>query len=360
MKITVNLNPSYEIHIEAGVLQTQSLIDFCKTQANRIVIITDDNVYPLYAEALEAELKNNQCHANIIQVPHGEQHKTRKTKQYIEDQMLELQCGRDTCVIAIGGGVITDLAGFVAATYCRGIPAIYIPTTLLAMVDASIGGKTGVNTSFGKNMIGTFTQPKAVFIDTNTLKTLPEKEIKNGIVEMIKHGIIANEDHFRNLYQNAEKILKLEDECLLDLINQSCKTKCAVIEKDEKESGLRETLNFGHTIGHALETITNHQLSHGEAVAIGIIAEAKLLQKQGIITKEDIETIQALFDRFNISTVYPDGISTQGIVDSLCLDKKSRMKSPRFVSLEKMGQAKSCLIKYDDAFLKSSIEAFSC
>jgi len=309
-----------------------------KILGSQNVVITDDTVAALYGKDL---FKNT----HLLTVPAGEASKTRKIKETLEDQMLSLGLGRDTCVIALGGGVITDLAGFVAATYCRGVPAVYIPTTLLAMVDAAIGGKTGVNTPSGKNLIGTITQPKAIFIDKNFLKTLPKEEHFNGVVEMAKHGLIADKDYFHIIARSVatkQSSSELDAAGLLrrkllamtgtDLIQKSIDIKKSIVEQDEHETGLRQLLNFGHTIGHAVETASNYKISHGQAVAIGIKAESYISNKLGLLPTEELNTITEFF---STPAVIP---AKAGIQEALKQDKKSINKSPRFILLEKIGK----------------------
>ncbi|MDA9271809.1 3-dehydroquinate synthase, partial [bacterium] len=270
MKTTwIHASTPYPIYIGQQLLETALLADCCTQINKRLVIITDTNLVNSLGIQLQQQLQQQGLQALLLACPAGEIHKTRETKQQLEDELLARQYGRDTCLIALGGGVVTDLVGFLAATYCRGLPVIYVPTTLLAMVDASIGGKTGVNTPHGKNLIGTFTQPQAVFMDINTLNTLPENEWHNGMAEMIKHSLIADATIFKLLQQNVEKIIQRDAIFLIDMIHASCLIKKNIVEQDEQEQGLRQLLNFGHTIGHAIETIEHYRLSHGEAVAIG-------------------------------------------------------------------------------------------
>ena len=227
--------------------------------------------------------------AILFSFPNGEQHKSRATKEKLEDQLFEKELGRDICVIALGGGVTTDLGGYLAATYCRGVPLVMMPTSLLGMVDASIGGKTGVNTPYGKNLVGSIYQPKKVLIDPATLQSLPLKELRNGIVEMIKHGLILDRDYFTYLNEHADQLLELDLSILEKAIFESCRIKREIVEQDDRESGKRNLLNFGHTVGHALENLTHYSLAHGEAVAIGILVESHLAVQLGHLNSNDFD-----------------------------------------------------------------------
>lgn len=310
--------------IKPGLLESEELLEICyQTKANTYVIITDDHVLPLYGKKLQSRLSGS----HLLSIPSGEQYKTRATKEQLEDKMFALGCGRDTCIIALGGGVITDLVGFLAATYCRGVPVIYIPTTLLGMVDASIGGKTGVDTPYGKNLIGTFTQPSAVLIDSNTLDTLPEKEIKNGLVEMIKHALIADANMFDQLYEKQD---------FKKMIVENSNIKRRIVLQDERDQGIRQLLNFGHTIGHALEVASQYSISHGEAVALGIVAESYLSMRLGFLPESDFLKIRTIFEHYDISCKI--NCSINSIKSYLSMDKKAVKKIPRFVLLDKIGK----------------------
>ncbi|HEV8051302.1 MAG TPA: 3-dehydroquinate synthase family protein, partial [Parachlamydiaceae bacterium] len=234
---------TYEIEIDHGVVdnQTYSLTSL----ASKFAIISDDIVGPLYARKLQQALSLHGSEVHLFTFPHGELHKTRTTKEMLENRLFVKGLGRDTCLIALGGGVVSDIAGYLAATYCRGIPLVLIPTSLLGMVDASIGGKTGVNVPQGKNLLGCIYQPKKVLIDPSFLKTLPKKELVNGIVEMIKHGVIADSAYFEFLEKQADKLLGPDSNQLVKAIFGSCCIKNGIVEQDEKENGKRRLLNFG-------------------------------------------------------------------------------------------------------------------
>ncbi len=241
--------------------------------------------------------------------------------------------------------MVTDLVGYVASTYCRGVPWMALPTTLLGMVDAAIGGKTGVNTPHGKNLIGSFYPPVAVIADVAVLKSLPKEEWRNGIVEMIKHACIADTSFFDQLESSMESLFE-EDEILLHLIEQSCLIKKRIVEQDERESGMRELLNFGHTIGHAIEHLENYRLSHGEAVALGILVEAQLSVQIGLLASADFMRLQALLKSYELSLRTKVFNNKEKFLEQLRLDKKSKAAVPHFVLLKKIGEAHSEKVKF--------------
>lgn len=339
--LLVNLSENYDIYIGHSLFEANLFSDNFYQLKKRFVIITDSNLIDSLGKKLQAILQQQNLKTDLLSFPAGEMHKTRETKQILEDELLSKNYGRDTCLIALGGGVVTDMVGFIAATYCRGIPVIYIPTTLLAMVDASIGGKTGVNTPHGKNLIGTFTQPHAVFMDIDSLKTLPEKEWRNGVVEIIKHSLIADAAFFANLQNNMEKFKTHNIDFLENIIYISCLIKKIIVEQDEKEQGgIRQLLNFGHTIGHAIETIENYAISHGEAVAIGILVESYISVQLGFLSEDVLDQI------FNLLRDYSLPLKTTAFENKnkaifqklLSLDKKSINNIPRFVLLDSIGK----------------------
>lgn len=280
----------------------------------KYAIITDHKVADLYGRRFNLPL---------FSFPPGEAYKTRATKEALEDDLIKAGFSRETTLIGLGGGVVTDVAGFLASTFCRGVPLILIPTTLMGMVDAAIGGKNAVNTPHGKNMIGTIYSPQQVIIEPKFLKTLPEKEIWCGKVEILKAGLIASPE-------------LLEIERLEDAIFPAIEAKRRIISRDLTENGLRRLLNFGHTIGHALETVSNYELSHGEAVAIGIVIESRLSYEMGLLDLDSLEKIEKLFPPVSLP-FEPDLI-----IHALSRDKKSLDGLPRFVLLEAIGKASAC------------------
>lgn len=331
---------SYPILIGEGILQTEPFIQLLTSfKASRYAIITDTIVEPLHAKNLEAYLKSKGLNIILISFPPGEDYKTRETKEYCENKLLKQGFGRDTVVIGMGGGIVTDVAGFVASTYCRGVPYIVVPTTLLAMVDASIGGKTAVNVPEGKNLIGTICQPNAVYIDTLTLKTLPIQEIKNGVSEMIKHGLIFDPSYFELMRDHSFQILNLDSKILEEAIYGSIRIKAHMVEHDETEKGMRRLLNFGHTVAHAIEIATKHDIQHGRAVAIGMLAEGYMAMKLGKLSQKDFESITKIFDLYKMDLTWDFALSSDELMAYMKMDKKSLSQAPRFILLDKIGHA---------------------
>ncbi|MCX7091058.1 MAG: 3-dehydroquinate synthase [Legionellales bacterium] len=328
---------AYPIYIGSQLYQSDVVIQLCTALHKRLVIVTDTNLMDSYGIALQQLFQAKGVAVELLVFPAGEMYKTRATKQYLEDAMQRKQCGRDTCLLALGGGLVTDLVGFLAATYCRGIPVIYLPTTLLAMVDASMGGKTGVNTPLGKNLIGTFTQPHAVCMDVTTLQTLPEREWRNGLVEMIKHSLIADAALFTKMQASATLQAFQTRADLLYLIQRNCEIKKSIVEQDEREQHMRQLLNFGHTIGHAIETLEDYQIAHGEAVALGILVECYLAVQSGHLSETVLDSVHALLRRYELplqTKVFQDKAL---FIQTLVLDKKSLQSIPRFVLLKDVG-----------------------
>lgn len=332
------------IFIEDHLIQSHLIAQHAMSLGHHFVIVTDDNVCDQYAVPLAQTLKNHHQHCLLITIPAGEAQKNRETKASIENQMLEAQCGRDTVLIAVGGGVVSDIAGFVASTYCRGIPSIYVPTTLLAMVDAAIGGKTGVNTPEGKNLIGSFHQPRYVFCDPNTLSSLPHDEIANGMVESLKHALIKNPtffDEINTLLDNHSDLRSVPSEQWASFIATSCQIKCDIISLDEKEQGgARQLLNFGHTVGHAIEQELHYKISHGQAVLIGMRIASDLSYQLGHLSNHDLSLIKATLEKIqyhHCATLQPEQIPQ--LLDYMQLDKKSINKEAHFVILKTMGDA---------------------
>lgn len=302
---------------------------------SHVFIITDTNVAPLYASDVKELIEKSGFTTHVLAFSAGEQHKTRKTKEFLEDKMLKQGASRQAVVVGLGGGVVLDMAGFVAATYARGIPLFFIPTTLLAMCDAAIGGKNGVNVEYGKNLIGTLYQPKAIFIDPSYLDTLPVDEYKNGIVELIKHGAILDINYFEFLEQNAQKILNKESDTLVEAISRSIAIKLQVVQEDECEQGKRRLLNFGHTIGHAVEQVSGYTIAHGRAVAYGMVIESQLAKA----SKDVIDRLQALLAAFGVDVSF--SYSLEALSHALCLDKKVQDGAVRIVQLEEIGACKT-------------------
>lgn len=329
---------------EEDLINSLAISDLCRRMKNRCVVLCDETTAKLYGNTLQQNLQKNGLEAYLFSFPAGEQFKTRQTKETIEDRMLAAGLGRDTTVLALGGGVVTDLGGFIAATYCRGVPLIVIPTSLMGMVDAAIGGKNGINVGLVKNVIGTIYQPKYVCIDTSFLKTLPLKELQNGIVEMIKHGLICNSEYFKFLENNAEAILKLDSSVIKEAVSGSYLIKQKIVQEDQNEGGKRRLLNFGHTIGHALETLSQFRISHGEAVSLGILGESLLACKMGVLDEVSFDKIIKIFRKYKINPfdALKNPINTKELIQAMGNDKKSLKNNPRFVILNGIGSALPC------------------
>ncbi len=307
----------------------------------RFAVITDTVVGPLYGEAIVRMLRDRGYEADLFLFPAGEKSKTRETKAMIEDAMLEKGYRRDCCIIAVGGGVVTDLAGFVAGTYGRGIPFINYATTLLAAADASVGGKTAVDTPLATNLIGLFYQPEKVYLDLDTWNTLSAREISSGMAETIKHACLADAAFFDYLETHMDEIMALDPVSCEYMAQKNCQIKYQVVMKDERESGLREVLNLGHTVGRAIETVSGYRLLHGEAVAIGLTAAAELSRDMGYLEEADVERIIRLLERAGLPTAIPDYIDREALVKKLYTDKKVRNGKLRFVVMRKIGEIAS-------------------
>lgn len=324
LELTVGLNDrSYPIFIGKNCFEHAA--SYLKEQpiGKRYCIIADDKVAELYGEILLEKFVQCGIDAEIITFPHGEQNKNLATVAMLASAMAQKGFDRKDALIALGGGVSGDIGGFVASSYMRGIPFIQVPTTLLAQVDSSVGGKTGVDIPEGKNLVGAFYQPKAVFIDPDVLKTLDAQEVLGGLAEVIKYGVIRDIDFLHFLEQKREAILALESEALSSLIHTCCKIKADVVAEDERESDVRRILNYGHTIGHAVEAASDFTLIHGLAVSIGMVAVNKIAVALGSLTAEEAGYIHKLLTDYGLPTDIPKGYSRQNIKKYLLTDKKT-------------------------------------
>lgn len=302
----------------------------------RIAIITDETVADLYGRDLFTLLSNAGKEVHFFTFPSGEVYKTRATKEHLENQLFERGLSRDTCILALGGGVVTDLVGYLAATFCRGVPLVLVPTTLLGIVDACIGAKTGVNLPHGKNLVGCLYEPKKILIDSSVLGTLPACELRNGIVEIIKHALLADPLLFNALYQGPD-LLFSNSTLLEEVIATSCCIKKTIVKEDPHELGKRRLLNFGHTIGHALEKISEYQLPHGEAVALGLLTESHIAMQLGFLSAATLDKIHKLLRLYNLPLKLPSTFSISSCLQALTLDKKSSLGTPRFALIEDIG-----------------------
>ena len=329
---------SYPIHVGAGLLRRADLVvPFLARKS--VAIVTNSTVAPLFMEPFAGALAREGVEVVRIVLPDGEEHKDWRTLNAVFDALLKNGCGRDTTLIALGGGVIGDLAGFAAATYQRGVQYVQAPTTLLAQVDSSVGGKTAINHPLGKNMIGAFHQPRLVLADTDTLKTLPERELRSGLAEVIKHGLIRDAAFFGWLEANVERLLSREAQALEHAVLRSIAIKAEIVARDERESGLRKVLNFGHTFGHAIETGLGYGVwLHGEAVAAGMVMAADLSRQLGYLTEADTGRIRSLLQRAGLPTA-AKGLAPARIQQLMSVDKKVKDGRIHFVLLERLGAA---------------------
>ena len=324
------------------------LVGKCK----KFAVVTDSTVKGLYADGIVKALGEAGYQTDLFVFPAGEKSKTRKTKEDIEDAMLAKGYRRDCCIIAVGGGVVTDLAGFVAGTFGRGVPFINYATTLLAAADASVGGKTAVDTLLATNLIGLFNQPEKVYIDIAAWRTLPRREVVSGLAETIKHACLARADFFEYLEENMDSILALEKEACEHIAEVNCKVKYEVVMKDERESGLREVLNLGHTVGRAVETVSDYRLLHGEAVAIGLVAEVMLAFKLGYVTADERDAVVNLIKKAELPTEIPEYIDREALVKKLYTDKKVRDGKLRFVIQKGIGD----VVEFEEGVFAAPIE----
>ena len=317
--------PSYRVLIARGALADIGRIAAASARAHRYAVISDDTVAPLYAGRVRSALGEGRT--KLYTVPAGEEQKTRAMWSTLTDAMLADSFGRDTAVVALGGGVIGDLAGFVAATYMRGLPFIQVPTTLLAMIDASIGGKTGVDTATGKNLVGAFHQPSAVIADLDVLRTLPPEHLRAGLAEAIKHGVIADAAYFEDVAEAAPSIVsgtRQAAAALERIVVRSIAIKADVVRRDEREGGVRKTLNFGHTIGHAIELRSDYRMLHGEAVAVGMVLESRVAERLGVAEAGTSDRVLQAIERSGLPASRPANQTPDEILSATRGDKKAR------------------------------------
>jgi len=329
----------YDIEIGPGLLDDLPRILSARLPASRYALIADSNTAVLYGERLLERLLQVSLPADLYVFPAGEVNKSRESWADLSDRLLSARFGRDSAILALGGGVTGDLAGFVAATYMRGLPLVQLPTTLLAMIDSSVGGKTGVDTPAGKNLIGSFHQPHFVHADTNTLATLPLREIASGLAEAVKHGAIADAAYFGWIAETARRLLDLDPRAMIHLVRRSVEIKAGVVALDERENGLRKILNFGHTVGHAVEAHSGFTLLHGEAISIGMVIEATIGEMLEVTERGTAERLRQIFARLGLPTDLPADCSPSSILELTRLDKKSRGGRVEYSLIERIGTA---------------------
>jgi 3-dehydroquinate synthase len=327
---------SYDILIDRGILARLPalLAEHCPAAA--YAVIGDSHVAKLYGERVTTSLRAAGMVAELLTFPAGEWNKTRDTWTALCDRMLAAHIGRDGAVLAVGGGVTGDLAGFVAATYYRGVPWVQVPTSLLAMIDSSIGGKTGIDTPQGKNLLGAFHQPRLVVADLDVLATLALPQLAAGMAEAIKHAVIADAEYFA-LLERSPVPVTAETATVERVVARSVEIKAAIVAADEREAGRRAALNFGHTVGHALEATSGYALLHGEAVAIGMVAEARLAETIGVAERGTAARIAAALERHGLPVALPEGADADALMDAMRHDKKVRGGALRFALPSRVG-----------------------
>jgi 3-dehydroquinate synthase len=337
--ITVALGDRrYAVNIGADFLQAL-VRDEKLLAASAVAVVTNTSMTRLYRQTVD-NLKALLPSLIVVEIPDGERFKNWNSLEQIISALLGARCDRKTLIVAFGGGVVGDIAGFAAATYMRGIDFIQIPTTLLAQVDSSVGGKTAINHPLGKNMIGAFHQPRAVYADVSLLKTLPVRELSAGIAEVIKHGLLADRALFEWLEQNMSRLLAFDEDALIHVVKRSVEIKAAIVVEDETETAVRALLNLGHTFGHALEAVLGYGTwLHGEAVGCGLVLAAKMSHSLGMLGADDVERVKAVVASANLPVKVPRNATTPALVEAMLLDKKNEHGKLRFVLLESLGKA---------------------
>jgi len=355
--LQVNLGVrSYPIHIGQALLGQSTLV-VPHLKGKQVLIVTNETVAPLYLEKTRAAFTDFQTSSVIL--PDGEEYKNLTVLNQIFDTLLRGRFDRQTTLVALGGGVVGDMTGFAAACYQRGVPFIQIPTTLLAQVDSSVGGKTGVNHPLGKNMIGAFHQPQCVVIDTDTLQTLDNRQLSAGLAEVVKYGLINDLEFLVWLEQHAADLLARDAQALSFAITRSCQNKANIVAEDERETGRRALLNLGHTFGHAIETGMGYgQILHGEAVAIGICLAAQFSAQLGWLQAPEVTRIKTLLSRMALPIQLPTGLAVEQLLEGMKVDKKVREGKVRLVLLPRLGQA-TITDQYDPNLLRQCLSDLS-
>jgi 3-dehydroquinate synthase len=341
---------SYPIRIRPGSLAELGRALQSEFDSQRIVIVTTPRVEKAHLATVAASLERLDLDFDSLNVPDGERAKTLRTASRLYDRLLELGCDRRTILVGLGGGAVGDLTGFVASTFLRGLPLVQVPTTLLAQIDSSVGGKTAVNHPRGKNLIGTFYQPQLVWIDPGVLATLPKRELRCGMAELIKSAAIWDASFFEWLEENLDAVMRLEGDPLTEAIARACAIKAEVVGLDEREAGLRALLNFGHTLAHAIENVaTYRKVRHGEAVAMGMVFAARMSEARGLLAQGVAERIAALLGRVGLPTEPPDwGRDRQAYLRAVSVDKKMQGEKLAFVVLRELGRAELLRLSPDE------------
>jgi 3-dehydroquinate synthase len=356
--LSVNLaENSYDIVIERGALA--SLGQRCRAVGLKGVaaVISNPTVAPLYGAAVQASLVSAGFTVASIEMPDGEEYKNSTTLNQLYDSLLSVGVDRSSFVVALGGGVVGDVAGYAAATWMRGVPFVQVPTTLLAQVDSSVGGKTGIDHPKGKNLIGAFYQPRLVLIDVDTLATLDQRQFRAGLAEVIKYGVVADLPFFEFVETNSAAILEMNPDLLIDIVLRSCQLKAGVVELDEREAGIRAILNYGHTLGHAFESLSGYRgLVHGEAVAIGMMLAARVSAAQGFCSREELLRISALISRCGLPVEIPH-YDRQQLLDAIAADKKSKGGNLTFICNRGIGNYAMSHHTPEELLILSGLEA---
>ncbi len=338
LQLKKQIDDSYDITIGQDLI-TEIIKDLKeKSWGTKYAIITDQTVQRALGMNFKKILKKEFIKCDLFSFRAGEQSKNLATLRKLATKMIRKGYNRGDCIIAFGGGVTGDISGFLASVFMRGINFIQIPTSLLAMVDSSVGGKTGIDLDIGKNLIGTFYQPKKVYIDIEYLKTLPKKHISNGLAEVIKYGCIYDKDFFEYLEKNINKVFELNDEVLIKIIQRCCKIKAEIVEKDEKENDLRMILNYGHTIGHAIEQLSNYKILHGNAIAMGIAEINKKAVTKKLLDQKEAERIKNLFNKAYLPTTIPNHFTENKLLKAMSKDKKVKNGKIKFIVCRKIGK----------------------
>ncbi len=347
--------------VAPGVLAELPELLRAAAPAHRYALVTDANVAPLWGEPTLAALREAGLAADPVIVPAGERAKTRVVWGDVLDAFLSLGLGRDACVVAVGGGAVGDLAGFAAATFLRGVPVVQVPTTLLAMVDASVGGKTGIDAPAGKNLIGAFHHPRLVLADPGTLATLPDEELRSGLAEVVKHGAIADAAYLTGIVAEKEAIFGRAGSVLAAIVSRSVEIKASFAAQDPYERGARKALNAGHTLGHALEALSDYTLPHGCAVAIGLVVEARAGELAGLTAPGTAARLESVLAALGLATRVPAGLTPADVLAAARSDKKTRAARLHYALLERIGavarpDAESWTFALDDALVASALE----
>jgi 3-dehydroquinate synthase len=348
---------SYPVYVEPGILSRLGDLIREHLPERRVAMIADEMVHRLYRSG---RLGERQWDGETLTFPSGERSKTRESWSWLTDELLRLGFGRDSGIVALGGGVAGDLAGFVAATYLRGVPYLQAPTSLLAMLDASVGGKTGVDTAEGKNLIGAFHPPVAVLADPRALVTLPDREYRVGLAEAVKHGLIADREYFDWMDREAGPLVARDAAALEHLVRRSVEIKAEVVSEDEREGGRRAILNAGHTVAHALEQATGYRVPHGEAVGLGLVAEAALAAGLGLATPEAGARLVALLERLGLPTRVDEPVSADRLLAAMGSDKKNRGRAIRFAlprGLGAMGPGPDWTTEAGEPAIRAALQA---